>query len=153
MAYSQQVVFSVGNGEFAIDISRVSAIETLSNVVTIPNSLDYILGIMNLRGEVLPVYSLRKKFGLEEVPETSETKIIVTKSNGLAIAFKVDSVKEILDCRDDMVTTFPPIARNVKCDFVKKVASINGRLILLMDENLLVTADDSEVIKQLVNNV
>ena len=94
---TQQVIFKVNEGEYGLDVAQVNAIETLTSVVPVPNAANHILGIMNLRGDVLPVFSLRTKFGLQEVPVNEQTKIIVTKSNGVTIAFKVDEVKEIIE--------------------------------------------------------
>ena len=61
---TQQIIFRVNEGEYGLDVSQVNAIETLTDVVPVPNAANHILGIMNLRGDVLPVYSLRTKFGL-----------------------------------------------------------------------------------------
>ncbi|MCR5155017.1 MAG: chemotaxis protein CheW [Lachnospiraceae bacterium] len=150
MALTQQVVFGVGDGEYGIDVSKVSAIEALTNVVTIPNAASHILGIMNLRGEVLPVYSLRRKFGLEEKPVDVETKIIVTKSRGVSIAFKVDGVKEILDCNDDMLQDFPDLARGDGSEYLEKVATVKSRLILLINEDKLIEEDEAKALTKLV---
>jgi purine-binding chemotaxis protein CheW len=108
---------------------------------------------MNLRGEVLPVFSLRTKFGLQEIPTNELTKIIVTKSNGVTIAFKVDEVKEIIECDESKLTEFPSIARSQDTAYVERIANHNGRLILLLNQDRLLKADEAEAISQLVSNV
>ena len=149
---TQQIIFRVNEGEYGLDVSQVNAIETLSDVVPVPNAANHILGIMNLRGEVLPVYSLRTKFGLQEVPMDEQTKVIITKSNDITIAFKVDEVREIIECNDAKLTDFPSIARSQDTAYVDRVANHNGRLILLLDQDKLLKEGEAEAISQLVSN-
>lgn len=150
---TQQIIFRVNEGEYGLDVSHVNAIETLSEVVPVPNAANHILGIINLRGDVLPVYSLRTKFGLQEIPVSEQTKIIVTKSNGVTIAFKVDEVKEIIECDNTNLADFPSIARTQETAYVDKVANHNGRLILLLNQDRLLKDDEAQAISQLVSNV
>ena len=150
---TQQVIFRVNEGEYGLDVSQVNAIETLSDVVPVPNAANHILGIMNLRGEVLPVYSLRTKFSLQEIPVNEQTKIIVTKSNGVTIAFKVDEVKEIIECEEAKLADFPSIARTQETAYVDKVVNHNGRLILLLNQDKLLKENEAEAISQLVSDM
>ena len=150
---TQQIIFRVNEGEYGLDVSQVNAIETLSDVVPVPNAANHILGIMNLRGEVLPVYSLRTKFGLQEVPVDEQTKVIITKSNDVTIAFKVDEVREIIECDNAKLTDFPSIARSQDTAYVDRVANHNGRLILLLNQDRLLMESEAEAISQLVSNV
>ena len=149
----QQIIFKVNDGEYGLDVSQVNAIETLGNVVPVPNAASHILGIMNLRGEVLPVYSLRTKFGLSEVPVNEHTKVIVTKSNDVTIAFKVDEVKEIIECDDARLIDFPSIARTQETAYVAKIVNHNGRLILLLDQDNLLAEGEADAISEMVNNI
>ena len=149
---TQQIIFRVNEGEYGLDVSQVNAIETLSDVVPVPNAASHILGIMNLRGDVLPVYSLRTKFGLQEVPVDEQTKVIITKSNDITIAFKVDEVREIIECDNAKLTDFPSIARSQDTAYVDRVANHNGRLILLLDQDKLLKEGEAEAISQLVSN-
>lgn len=150
---TQYVIFTVHDGEYGMDVSKVSAIETLTSVTPVPNAANHILGIMNLRGDVLPVYSLRTKFGLQEQPVNEKTKIIITKSCGVDIAFKVDEVKEIITCDDSALTEFPSIARRNETAYVDKVANSNGRLILLINQDRVLLADEAEAISEMIRNV
>lgn len=147
---TKQIVFRVGTGEYGMDVTHVNAIETLSNVVPVPNAAHHILGIMNLRGDVLPVYSLRTKFGLEEVPQDDKTKIIVTSCNGIFIAFKVDEVKEIVDLQEDKLSDFPEMARSEETRYADKVAKVGDRLVLLINHNNLLQEGESEEIAKFV---
>lgn len=153
MQATQQIIFKVQDGEYGFDVSTVNAIETLNNVVGVPNVEHHILGIINLRGEVLPIYSLRRKFGLEEIPVNDQTKIIVTTSNGVTIAFKVDEVKEIIDCTVEKLSQFPTIARTNETDYVDMVANHNGRLILLLNQDKILAKNEATAISEFVSEL
>ena len=101
----------------------------------------------------MPIYSLRRKFGLEEIPVNDQTKIIVTTSNGVTIAFKVDEVKEIIECDDAKLAEFPSIARTLETAYVDKVANHNGRLILLLNQDKLLAENEAQAISKMVSNV
>jgi len=148
----QHVIFSVGNGEYGLDVSQVNAIEALSNVVPVPNAASHVLGIMNLRGDVLPVYSLRIKFGLPEEPVNDQTKIIVTVSNGVTVAYKVDEVKEIIECAPETVEEFPSIVRNAETAYVDSVVNHQGRLILLLNHDRMLKDEEAKNLAEIVND-
>lgn len=148
----QHVIFNVGNGEYGLDVSQVNAIETLSNVVPVPNAASHVLGIMNLRGDVLPVYSLRIKFGLPEEPVNDQTKIIVTVSNGVTVAYKVDAVKEIIECTPENKEEFPSIVRNAETAYVDSVVNHQGRLILLLNHDRMLKDEEAKNLAELVND-
>ncbi len=152
MEITQQIIFSVGEGEYSMNVADVVGIESLTNVVPVPNAASYILGIINLRGDVLPIYSLRNKFGLEEIPDDEHTKIIVTKSKDVAIAFKVDSVREIVEFEPETMLDFPDIARSEQTTYIEKVAQKDGRLILLVNHNRLLAKEEREAISSFVSN-
>lgn len=147
----QHVIFNVGNGEYGLDVSQVNAIETLSNVVPVPNAASHVLGIMNLRGDVLPVYSLRIKFGLPEEPVNDQTKIIVTVSNGVTVAYKVDAVKEIIECSPENTEEFPSIVRNADTAYVDSVVNHHGRLILLLNHDRMLKDEEAQNLAGIVS--
>lgn len=91
--YIKPVVFKVGNEMYGVDINLVQSIEREIQVVPVPNSMPYIKGIVNLRSEVIPVYSLKKKFGLVDNGVSENTIIIDTKN--VKLALEVDEVVEI----------------------------------------------------------
>ena len=148
----QQVIFKVGEGEYGLDVSQVNAIETLSTVVPVPNAASHILGIMNLRGEVLPVYSLRVKFALPEAPIDEQTKIIVTVSNGVKVAYKVDAVKEIIECNEETLEEFPSIVRTADTAYVDSVVNHQGRLILLLNHDRMLKDEEARNLADLVSD-
>lgn len=147
---TKQVIFKVGNEEFGLDIMLVNAIEKYTNIVRIPNSPDCIEGIINLRGDVIPVYSLRKKFGLPKAEVSEETKLIVTKSLGILMAYEVDSVQEIIEISGKNISEPPMILKSRYTSYMKCVANINGRMIILLDHDGIISNAEKEKIESFV---
>ncbi len=134
----KQVIFKLDNEEYGLDIMKVNAIERYTNIVRVPNAPTFILGIINLRGDVIPVYSLRIKFGLSSKKADNDTKLIITKSNGLLMAFEVDCVNEIVEVGESNLSIAPPIVQNIDTKYIYRVANINGRMVILLDiDNIL----------------
>lgn len=143
MEATKQVVFKLGEEEYGLDILIVNAIETYSGVVPVPNAPDYILGILNLRGDIIPVFSLRIKFGLEEV--TSETtQLIVIRTNDMIVGFKVDAVCGIEEFDANDLGEVPVIIRSEKTKYAKSVANKNGKMTILLDQDGILSDKEQE---------
>ena len=148
MTAFKPMVFRIGNELYGIDIMYVNAIEKDQTVVRVPNTSSCIKGIINLRGDVVPVYDLRCKFNLP--PSPNPTKIIVANLPDMKLAIEVDDVREINDLTLDQVKELPRIAKNNDIKYFTSVANINGELVLLIDIRELLTQEEQEKAKQLM---
>lgn len=142
MATLQQVVFKLDKEEYGLNIMCVNGIEKYQEVVKIPNSPEYVDGIINLRGEVLPVFSLRKKFHLSEKENDDKTKIIVAYTNNMKIGFVVDVVVEILNIDEEDIEATPKILTGIDRRYIKSVAKVGERMIILLDIELIVSDEE-----------
>ncbi len=142
MATLQQVVFRLDKEEYGLDIMKVNGIEKYQEVVKVPNAPEYIEGMINLRGEVLPIFSLRKKFSLADKAHDDETKIIVVYTKDIKVGFVVDSVAEILQIQEEDVETAPAIVAGINRKYIRSVAKVEDRMIVLVDIDLLVTDEE-----------
>lgn len=149
---TKQVIFALGNEEYGLDIMLVNAIEKYTDMVKIPNAPSYISGIINLRGDVIPVFSLRSKFGLPDKEKDEDSKLIVTKSKGILLAYEVDVVKEIIEIPSENLIETPVIVKNKNTGYIKCVANINGRMILLLDHDGIISAKEKESIESLMSD-
>lgn len=148
--YVKPVVFKLGDEEYGVDINLVNAIEKYQQIVPVPNSVEFIKGIINLRGEVIPVYDLRKKFNMPAFGGSNEArKLIVVKLEDLMVALEVDEVSEIHDFGAEDIVKMPRIVLNNATKFMERVANVNGRLIVLMDINYLLSAQEMADVKKL----
>ena len=123
--YLKPVVFKLGNESYGVDINFVSSIENQVSVVPVPNSLQYVKGIINLRGEVIPVYSLKSKFNMADTNDGGST--IIVKLKNITIALEVDGVEEIQDINLDDITTMPGIVKTDELRYFDKVARVGDK--------------------------
>lgn len=142
----------MGKEEYGLDIMLVNAIQKYTDIVPIPNAPSYVRGIINLRGDVIPVYSLRRKFGLGDKEIDENSKLIITKSDNILLAYEVDEVKEIMEIEAVNISETPVIVKNNDIAYIKCVANINGRMILLLDHDGLLSSKEKENIENLMSN-
>lgn len=128
----QLVGFRIGGEEFALDILRVQEIIRVQQLTRVPNSADFVDGVINLRGKVIPVVALRKRFGLEQIPHGKETRIVVVEVNHSVLGFIVDSVSEVLRIPARTVEP-PPRLGKVQREYVSGVGKLDNRLLILLD--------------------
>ncbi|WP_105618214.1 chemotaxis protein CheW [Vallitalea okinawensis] len=145
---TQQVVFRLDNESYGVAIMKVYGIEKFQEILKIPNTPTYIEGVINLRGEVLPIYNLRKKFNLEEKAVDGETKIIITKANDMQVGFIVDSVSEIINIEDDVIEEAPKIITGIERKYIRSIAKVNERMIILLDIDLILSEEELEAAKE-----
>lgn len=150
MANFKPVVFNIGSEKYGVNISDVRGIEKMQEIIRVPNAGRHIKGIINLRGDVIPVFSIRSKFGMEEVETTLATRLIIVQSGEFLLALQVDSVEEIQTVDVEMVHDAPVIVKNKETEYVKKVVSVNGTLIIVIDPISVLSDEEREAIKDLL---
>ncbi len=140
----QLVTFTLGSEEYAVDILKVQEINRMKEITRVPNAPHYVEGVINLRGKVIPVVSLRKKFGLPEEEETSKQRIMIMDIQGITMGLIVDSVSEVLRISTDIVEPPPPMTYSVTSEFISGIAKLEDRLIILLDMDRLIGKEESE---------
>lgn len=140
----QLVSFHVGEEEFGLDILRVQEIIRIQPLTRVPNLPEYIDGVINLRGKVIPVIGLRKRLGLDKHAADKRTRIVVVDVHGQVLGFVVDSVSEVLRIHTDTVEPTPRLGK-VARDYISGVGKLDSRLLLLIDlEQLMSESEISE---------
>jgi purine-binding chemotaxis protein CheW len=140
-ALLQLVSFNVGDEEFGLDILRVQEIIRTQQLTRVPNLPEYIDGVINLRGKVIPVIALRRRLGLSSVPSDKRTRIVVVDVHGQVLGFVVDAVSEVLRIRTDTVEPTPRLG-HVERDYISGVGKLDSRLLLLLDLERLMTDEE-----------
>jgi purine-binding chemotaxis protein CheW len=130
---NQLVIFTLANEHYGVGISAVDSIITLQPITYVPHAPSFVEGVTNLRGKVLPVIDLRKRFGLPASEATKETRIVVTELNGSGVGLIVDSVSEVLRVPEEMIEPPSPIVTTVDSTFLTGIAKVGERLIILLD--------------------
>jgi purine-binding chemotaxis protein CheW len=134
----------VGGEEFGLDILRVQEIIRVQQLTRVPNSPDFVEGVINLRGKVIPVIALRKRFGLQILAQDKQTRIVVVEVKGTVLGFMVDSVSEVLRIPADTVEP-PPRLGKVEREYVSGVGKLNDRLLILLDVDRLMSESEESL--------
>ena len=144
--YTKPVVFKLGNESYGVDIGYVKGIEQQVSIVPVPNSLAFVKGIINLRGEVIPVFDLKKKFQMAEAG-VSGNNLIVVSVGDMKLALEVDAVDEINDVDAENIVPMPAIIKQEGLLYLDRVANVNGKLIVLLDLDYLLSDVEKEKMK------
>lgn len=133
MAEEQLVTFSLGSEEFGVDIMCVQEIIRIPPITRVPKAPHYVEGVINLRGNVIPVISLRIRFGMPRVEETDLSRIIVLQVQTKVFGIRVDAVTEVLRLESESIEPPPPIALGMDAQFIRGVGKIGERLLILLE--------------------
>ncbi|MBI5886830.1 MAG: chemotaxis protein CheW [Deltaproteobacteria bacterium] len=146
----QLVTFRLGNEEFSLDILRVQEIIRHMDLTRVPRTPDFVEGVINLRGRVIPVLDLRKRFGLPAGERTHETRIIVVDVDDKTVGFKVDAVSEVLRIPADTVEPPPQLVTSIESDYIKGVGKLDGRLLILLDVSKILSRSEKDALGNVV---
>lgn len=132
----QYIKVEMGDELFGIDISYVDNIVRMQRITRVPNVAPFIKGVINLRGEIIPIMSLRLKMGLEEIEETKATRIIIVKMDQYGkIGFIVDAVKEVVTLDEEQIENIKYDSKDDSIHFVTAVGKLSDSLVSLLDLN------------------
>ncbi|MEG1992203.1 MAG: chemotaxis protein CheW [Acetivibrio sp.] len=149
MADKRVVFFTVSGQTYGLDVSYTQGIEKFVNLLPVPNTLSHIKGLITLRGEVIPIYSLRKKFGLPETKPTDATQLIITRlQSGISLAFEVDGVREIVEISEDAETIAPALVMSGDTKYIEKVVHLKQSLAILINPEGILTDEEKENIEK-----
>lgn len=137
----QLVTFRIGNEEFGIDIKKVQEINRMIEITKIPNTPPYIEGVVNLRGKIVPIVSLRTKLGFPEVERDKATRIMVVEISGNILGFIVDSVSEVLRIQDPKIGPTPAVAGMTDAQHIEGVIKLDDRILIILDLITLFSTD------------
>ena len=147
------VTLGIGDERYGIEVGKSREIIARYEIVPLPKTPDFIEGIISLRGDIIPVVDLRKRFELEDKERGKDTRIIVVELADFAVGIQVDKVFEVLKLSSDDIEPPPPLVSGLKADYLEGVAEINEHLITILNldkifstsERLLLTdMEDSE---------
>jgi len=129
----QVVGFRIGRETFGLPISMVREIVRVPEITTVPNAPDYIEGVINLRGRIIPVVDLRKRFGVKSAEPNKKTRIVVVELGARAIGLIVNSASEVLRIPPSEIEEPHTVFQEGELDFITGVGKLNGRLVILLD--------------------
>lgn len=129
----QLVTFKVDNEEYGVDIMQVQEIIRVGNIVRVPGAPPFVEGIMDLRGKVLPVVDLRRRFHLESREHDATSRIVVINLADMTLGLVVDSITEVLRLPNGAIEPPPRIVAGIDARFLKGIGRVDKRLLILLD--------------------
>ncbi len=140
----QFLVFKIGDQEYGVDIQKVTTIiEKDMNIARVPKTPDYIKGVINLRGEIIPVMSIRKRFELPEVEDTEETRIIVLRTDDIVIGIIVDAVAEVIRLTDDSIENVSNFNNDIMMEYIYGVGKVNDKIVSILNIEKLIDINEN----------
>ncbi|WP_427338671.1 chemotaxis protein CheW [Caloranaerobacter sp. DY30410] len=130
---NQYVLFKLEDESYGIEIEYVKTIEKITNITRVPNTKPYVKGVINLRGEVIPVIDLRERFGLPIKDYNNDTRVIIVSIQDFVIGLIVDSSSEVIYLNDNEVDNPPAIGEANTAEFIKGIGKKDGKLIMLLN--------------------
>lgn len=129
----QLVSFNIGQEEFGLGIQSIQEINRMVEITRVPNSPEFVTGVINLRGKVIPIINLRKRFGFPPKEDDRNTRIIVVELGGMVVGFTVDAVSEVLRIPKNITEPPPSMVAGIGSEYITAVAKLENRLLILLD--------------------
>ena len=149
---TQFLTFRLDDEIFALDITKVREVLDFTTVTKVPRTPDFMRGVINLRGSVVPVVDLRLKFGMQATEKTVNTCIIITEvtvdNETVILGALADSVQEVLDLEAASIAPPPKIGTKLKTEFIRGMGRQNDRFIIILDIDRVFSSDELALVKQ-----
>lgn len=144
----QVATFNIGAEEYGVDISQIQEIIRMVEITRVPRTPAFMEGVINLRGQLIPIIDLRARFGMERMAPTKNTRIIVTDVGTKRVGIIVDSASEVLTIPIEAIEQAPEMIAGVGADYLQGVGKVGARLIILLDLTMVVTAPERRALEE-----
>ncbi|ARA95197.1 MAG: chemotaxis protein CheW [Bacteroidetes bacterium] len=149
----QLVSFVIENEEFGIDILTVQEIIRHVDITRVPNAPSFVEGVINLRGHIVPVVDLRKRFGLPSRTPDKDTRIVVVELDNRVVGFVLDAVKEVTRVDRSVIEPAPDLTLGIDTHYIKGVAKLEDRLLILLDLSEVLSVEEQQSLTPLQEEV
>jgi purine-binding chemotaxis protein CheW len=141
--YQDQIIsFTVGAEEYGLEILKVKEVIRIKEVTKLPKAPEFVSGVINLRGDVIPIIDLRKKFGLPSREYSEMTRVIVVEVEDKLMGMVVDGVSHVIRIGQEQVVPPPTLVGGVSADYIRGVGKLEDRLIVLLNIGKILTAEE-----------
>ena len=139
---NQLISFEVGNEEYGLDILGVKEVIRIREITRLPKAPSFVKGIINLRGDVIPIIDLRDKFGLENQEYTDMTRVIVVDVDEKLVGMVVDAASQVVRIPADQIEPPPPIVGGLSTEYIRGVGKLDERLVILLNIDRILTQEE-----------
>jgi purine-binding chemotaxis protein CheW len=149
------LTFKIATEEYGLEILKVQEIIGMMNVTRVPRTPDFVRGVINLRGKVIPVIDMRKKFGMDSQNDTEKTCIIVVQvdsnSRDVTTGVIVDEVYEVLDIDEEQIEPPPSFGASIDTAFILGMGKVDDKVVSLLDINRVLTCEDKKIVEEVTH--
>jgi purine-binding chemotaxis protein CheW len=143
----QVVSFRLGGEEYGVDISQVQEIIRMVEITHVPRAPHFMEGVINLRGQLIPIIDLRTRFGMSRIDPTKSTRIVVTEIGNKRVGIVVDSVSEVLNIPIENVEAAPEMVAGVGTEYIQGVGKLGERLIIMLDLTMVISTEEKQALE------
>lgn len=142
IASMQVVCFKIGSEEYGIEILKVQEILKLPKITKLPKSADFIIGVIDLRGHVIPIIDLSKRFGITENTGSENQRAVVVDINGKKVGLAIDSVSHVIRVDSKDIEQAPPIVKGISGKYIVGIAKVESGFIVILDINQIFSHEE-----------
>ncbi|WP_164668975.1 chemotaxis protein CheW [Virgibacillus doumboii] len=141
------IVFRLNDEEYAVSVQQVGSIERIQPITRVPQTADFVKGVINLRGVVTPIIDLRIRFGLEETDFTESSRIIIIYLDDIEVGLIVDSANDVIDIPENVIEPAPEVVGTADVDYIDGVAKLDNRLLILLNMREVLSKEEINELK------
>ena len=145
----QVVTFALANEEYGVDIAQVQEINRMVAITHVPRAPQFMEGVINLRGQLIPIIDLRARFGMSHAERTKNTRIVVTEIGSKRVGMVVDSVSEVLRIPVEQIEDAPDLVAGVETEYIRGVGKVGDRLIIMLDLTRVISGTERVELQKL----
>lgn len=147
MSEMQLVIFSLGKEEYGVDIMQVKEIVTYKEPVKVPNTPQFVEGIINLRGEIIPIVNLKKRFTIPGEDIADQTRVIVMSIDSKKVGFIVDDASEVITINNENIEPAPEIVAGIDRRYITGIGKVEERILIILDLDKLFSEKEQEALE------
>lgn len=144
----QFVTFIIGEENYGVEVLKVQEIIGMTQIIHVPNSAEFMKGVINLRGAVVPVVDMRRRFRMEEREYDMFTVIIIVEVKNRMVGMIVDSVSDVVDISESTIQDTPHFTAKIETDFIKGIGQVESKLVIILDIDKILSTSDMEKMAQ-----
>ena len=145
----QHVIFKLNNEEYGVEISHVQEITEYKTVTSVPNTPSFIEGIINLRGSIVPIVSIKKRFDLPTEEKEEDQRVIIINLGSRQVGFIVDDASQVLTLNEDQIENPPDLITGIDRDYITGIGKTDEKIIILLDLEKILTDTEKKEIAQM----
>ena len=150
MAENKYVIFKINSEEYGVDIMKVKEVSEFKKSVSVPNAPSFVDGIINLRGDITPIISLKKRFGIIDDRSADESsRIIVVNIQDKLVGFVVDEASQVISIEDSSIDPPPPVVVGVDKKYIHGIGKLDERMIILLDLEKVLSEQEKNIIGEM----